>query len=398
MTPISSLACDVERDAMAAALSVVTRAMVRADSRSELSGKIELAVTPSGAVLHACDYRIDARATMPATVGAPGAILIAGDHLRTFIGKTRKGSVLSLSTGVEVMRVPVADKQGKVTYPEKSCDVLKIRCGRTHAALLAEDIVSYPVREPVPEEADAIAVSGSELAALLRTAQPAMLRDMKDAREMLMGVRVVPGAARLQAIATDVKRLHMAACEAVAPASATPATLPVDAIETLALIAESAGGETVRLAVTRHAATLRTGGVTCTAPLIIHEYPDVERVFPAVGTVVTVSAADLAVTIDRVGTVITDPKYGIRLRVEPISGSMIVSTLDRSTHATAEEWIDVDATGPAEGLFNHKFLLTALEQFGDSQVALRFATDTTQALTLTDPTPGDRRFLIMPMR
>lgn len=111
------------------------------------------------------------------------------------------------------------------------------------------------------------------------------------------------------------------------------------------------------------------------------------------------SAADLAVTIDRVGTVITDPKHGIRLRAEPISGSLIVSTLDRSTQATGEEWIAVDATGPAEGLFNHKHLLTALGPFGDSPVALRFATDATLALTITDaPEAAERRFLVMPMR
>lgn len=400
MMRASGLAGDIERDALAAALSIVVRATIRGDVKENLIGKVVLTITGTGGELRACDYRIDVRAAMPVTGAAPGAILIDGDRLRTFVGKVRKGGILSLSVGTELMRVPVADKNGKVTYPERLCDVLKIRSGRTNASLLAEDYVAYPSREPVPAEIEPIVMSGQALAAAIRTVQPAMLRDTKDSREHFMGVHLAPVVGHLQAVASDTKRLHLTICEAQIPDAAPSATLPVDAIETLALIAEAAGNETVRLSITRQDATLRFAGVTCTTPLIVIPYPALERVFPEIGTVVTVMAADLRQTIDRVGTVVADPKKGIRIRVEPEAGRLIVaSRADLSAQATAEEWIDVQATGPAEGIFNHKFMLAALEQFGDSPVALRFAADADLAMTITDsPEAAERRFLVIPTR
>lgn len=383
-------AFDLERDALATALQFAVRAMVSGEHR--LAGKMVLTADRSGTLeIHANDWRTDVRAVCPATVSVPGSIMLDGERLKAFVAKVRKGAIMSAA--VTTATLPTRDKDAR----ERTHSVLRILAGRGRTDLVTEDPAAYPARDPAPEE-DGAAGRGADIAAALRLAQPAVLRNLKDAREMLMGIHAAPQGGRLRISGLDGHRLHQTFADASAPDSLPEGIIPMDAMELIALIAEHAGEETARLSLSDQSITIRVQGITCSAPLIRQQYPPTERLFPAQRTVVTLNAAAFASTVDRVATVVEKPTHGIRLRVEPETHRLIVtSRAELSSLGTAEEWIEADADGPAEMCINHRYLLSALDFFGDDPVSLRFG-QPGDPVTITDPVPGDRRFLIMHVR
>ena len=355
-----------ERDALVAALSVVSRAVSTRGSVQVLAGVLVQA--QAGLVqLAATDMELSLRTSFPATVEGEGSLVIPGKLL------------------VDLVRL-LPESEVSIEYRAED-GAVRLTSGSYSSRVnvfAAEDFPRLP----------AIDVPFQEIAApaLLETIDRVSRAASRDeSRPVLTGVLVRFEGRKLVMAATDSYRLSVKETEFETEGPELEAIIPARALQELVRLA--AGAETVSLGVNENHVIFGTGSAWLTTRRIDGQFPNVKQLLPETFEAeLTLPRAELLDVVRRAG-VMAQRNAPLRLRFA--EGELTISAQSQDVGETSESLPVAYSGEPLEIGFNAEFLKEGLESVTTDEVSLKLINPLRPGLL----TEGDSFwYLIMPIR
>lgn len=308
-----------------------------------------------------------------ASVSTPGRVTVSAHTLFDIVRKLPDGSQVELSM----------EGEGR----------LLVAAGRARFRLSTLDPQEFP--EIVPGDLPTrFELEGEDLSRMLARVRYAI--STEETRYYLMGIYFHQVDGQLLAVSTDGHRLARTAKEAPENgASFDGVILPRKFIgEVLKIVDEVEGKVVIEMSPTKVRFTL--GDAILTSKVIDGTFPDYNRVIPKNNDkVVTVSAAALAESIDRVSTITSERTRAVRV---DLSTNKITLTVQSAENGRAVEEVETEYTGaPLEIGFNARYFLDVLNQNKDQVIDIAFAGPADPVLVKPRNGTGDLS-VIMPMR
>lgn len=374
----------LERDVLADAVAWTARSLPARPPVPVLAG---LLVEASGdrLTLSSFDYEVSARVTVEATVEEAGTALVSG-RLLAEITRSLPARPVTLSTeGTKVLLV----------------------CGSSRFSLPTLPVEDYPTLPDMPAVTGT--VHGAAFAAAV--AQVAIAAGRDDTLPVLTGIRMEIDGATLTLAATDRYRLAVRELP-WDPGQSDGQAIALVPARTLADTAKAlAAGDAVSLA-------LSSGGIgegligfegdgaagarRTTSRLLDGEFPKYRALLPSESQ--TVASLDSAAFIESVRRVALVAERNAPVRLTFTDGEL---QLDAGTgdDAQASESLEAVLEGePITIAFNPQYLLDGLGAIDAPTAVLSFTTATKPAVLTgrsadaVDPSSGDYRYLLMPVR
>jgi DNA polymerase III subunit beta len=366
ISPAGNVTVTCERDALVAALAVVSRAVSTRGSVQVLSGV--LVEAQNGLVqLAATDMELSLRTTFPAKVDGDGSLVVPGKLL------------------TDLVRL-LPDSEVTIEYrPEDGAAHIKSGSYSSRVNVFAaEDFPRLPSVD-VPLQA----ITSPALLETIDRVSRAASRD--ESRPVLTGVLVRFEGKKLVMAATDSYRLSVKETEFETAGPELEAIIPARALQELVRLA--AGTETVSLGVNENHVIFGTGSAWLTTRRIDGQFPNVKQLLPETFEVeVSLPRIELLDVVRRAG-VMAQRNAPLRLRFA--EGELTISAQSQDVGETRES-IPAAYTGdPLEIGFNAEFLKEGLESVTTDEVTLKLINPLRPGLL----TEGDTFwYLIMPIR
>lgn len=355
------------RDALAAALGVVSRGVASRGGVQILSG-IHLHAGDGLVTVAATDMEISLRASLPSEVTGEGSVVVPG-RLLTDLVRLLPDATVTLSH---------EDTQGALTVASGN-HVSRLQ------VFSAEDFPHLP-----PVDVPLHTISADALLATIEKVARAASRD--ESRPVLTGIFVRFEADRLTMAATDSYRLAVKETQLGESGPELEAIIPARALQELARIAS--GCESVQLGVHENHVIFSAGEVWLTSRRIDGQFPNYRQLLPeSFELELTVPRGPLLEVIRRAG-VLAQRNAPLRLRFGDGELRVRAQTQDIGE---AEEALAIDYAGdPLEIGFNPDFLREGLESISSDHLDLKLINPLRPGL-LASP---DESFwyLIMPIR
>ena len=355
-----------ERDALVAALAVVSRAVSTRGSVQVLAGVLLQA--QAGLVqLAATDMELSLRTSFPATVEGEGSLVIPGKLL------------------VDLVRL-LPESEVSIEYRAED-GAVRLTSGSYSSRVnvfAAEDFPRLPAIEVPFQE-----IAAPALLETIDRVSRAASRD--ESRPVLTGVLVRFEGRKLVMAATDSYRLSVKETEFETDGPELEAIIPARALQELVRLA--AGAETVSLGVNENHVIFGTGSAWLTTRRIDGQFPNVKQLLPETFEAeLTLPRAELLDVVRRAG-VMAQRNAPLRLRFA--EGELTISAQSQDVGETSES-LPVAYTGePLEIGFNAEFLKEGLESVTTDEVTLKLINPLRPGLL----TEGDSFwYLIMPIR
>ena len=365
--PAGNVTVTCERDALVAALSVVSRAVSSRGAVQVLSGVLVQA--QDGLVqVAATDMELSLRTTFAARVEGEGSLVVPGKLLVDLVRLLPDPEV--------TLEYRVEDGAAKITSGSYSSRV---------NVFAAEDFPRLPSVD-VPLHA----VGAPALLATIDRVSRAASRD--ESRPVLTGVLVRFEGNKLVMAATDSYRLSVKETELDSAGPELEAIIPARALQELSRL--SAAAETVSLGVNENHVIFGAGDAWLTTRRIDGQFPNVKQLLPETFEVeLALPRAELLDVVRRAG-VMAQRNTPLRLRFA--DGALTISAQSQDVGETSES-IPAGYTGePLEIGFNAEFLREGLESVTADEVTVKLINPLRPGLLSTE---GDAFwYLIMPIR
>ncbi|MFN8222756.1 MAG: DNA polymerase III subunit beta [Gaiellales bacterium] len=365
--PSGNVTVTCERDALVAALAVVSRAVSSRGSVQVLSGVL-LQAQDGLVQVAATDMELSLRTTFPAKVDGEGSLVVPGKLL------------------VDLVRLlPEPEVTIEHRVEEGSARITSGSYTSRLNVFAAEDFPRLPSVD-VPLQA----VAAPALLATVDRVSRAASRD--ESRPVLTGVLVRFEGTKLVMAATDSYRLSVKETELEVAGPELEAIIPARALQELSRLA--AGTETISLGVNENHVIFGAGDAWLTTRRIDGQFPNVNQLRPeAFELELTLPRTELLDVVRRAG-IMAQRNTPLRLRFA--DGALTVSAQSQDVGETSES-IPVAHTGdPLEIGFNAEFLREGLESITDDEVTIKLINPLRPGLLEND---GDAFwYLIMPIR
>ena len=365
--PSGNVTVTCERDALVAALSVVSRAVSSRGSVQVLSGVLVQA--QDGLVqVAATDMELSLRTTFPARVDGEGSFVVPGKLLVDLVRLLPDPEV--------TLEYRAEDGAAKITSGSYSSRV---------NVYAAEDFPRLPSVD-VPLHA----VDAPALLATIDRVSRAASRD--ESRPVLTGVLVRFEGNKLVMAATDSYRLSVKETDLETAGPELEAIIPARALQELSRLSSAA--ETISLGVNENHVIFGAGDAWLTTRRIDGQFPNVKQLLPETFEVeLALPRTELLDVVRRAG-VMAQRNTPLRLRFA--DGALTISAQSQDVGETSES-IPVGYTGEALEIgFNAEFLREGLESVTADEVTIKLINPLRPGLLSTE---GDAFwYLIMPIR
>lgn len=368
----------VDRAGFAEAIGWVTRSAGARPSLPALAGVL-LVAEDGRLTFGSTDLEVTAETAIPATVEAPGRVLLSARMLALLVA-----------------RFPDAPVQ-----LEDEGDRLRISCGRAKFRVRRLNAEDFPALPTIAEDAPRATVKADAFSRLAAQVGRAAAGP-DDGRPVLAGVRLEAIDGRLVAAATDTFRL---ATRSVA----FDGTLSNDAIVPARALTEAARsateqGEAVTVVLEAGQVSFLFGERRLTSRLIEGSYPDYRSLFPDAHEVdVTIDRAALTEALQRV-SVIASAQTNTPVVLAVSEGGVDVTASNQEA-GDAMESVEAAVNGvTSEGMeiaFNPVYLIGGLEAAGTERVRLELRDGLRAAVIRpvgAEDEIDDLVYLLMPMR
>lgn len=367
VAPSGNVTVTCERDALVAALGVVSRAVSSRGAVQVLSGVFVQA--QDGLVqIAATDMELSLRTTFGAKVDGEGSLVVPGKLLVDLVRLLPDPEV--------TLEYRIEDGAAKITSGSYTSRV---------NVFAAEDFPRLPSVD-VPLQA----ISAPALLATIDRVSRAASRD--ESRPVLTGVLVRFEGSKLVMAATDSYRLSVKETELESAGPELEAIIPARALQELSRL--SAGAESISLGVNENHVIFGAGDAWLTTRRIDGQFPNVKQLLPETFEVeLTLPRAELLDVVRRAG-VMAQRNTPLRLRFA--DGALTISAQSQDVGETSES-IPAAYTGePLEIGFNAEFLREGLESVTTDDVTVQLINPLRPGLLSTE---GDAFwYLIMPIR
>ena len=273
---------------------------------------------------------------------------------------------------------------------------ISLKCGRSRFGIVGAPKSEYPVL-PDFNKASAFELPAGVIAHMVRKTIFAASSD--ETRHVLNGVFWAAKKGTLEMVATDGRRLAVVAQKVLPKEKEFAVIVPTKVLaEFLRLVSlleiEDGDEEKMLVAVTENQITFQLKGTTLLSRLVGGSFPNYEQVIPSKKEVIfTASTKDLhAVTkraslcaVDRGGSV----KYALK------KGQLHVSASSQNNEFNEDLSVEYGGAEFAVA-FNPQFVLDALKHVDTDKVSVAMTSPVNPALF--EPSEGDYRFVVMPMR
>lgn len=366
----------IPRDALLPALAALNRVVEKRNTIPVLSN-ILLRAENGALALKATDLDIEATASAPADIAAPGAITAPAAMLHDIARKLPADAAITLEAADGRMTVRAGRSRFTLqTLPEE--DFPDISAGELpHSFALA---------------AEAVTAMADKVAFAIST---------EETRYYLNGIfmHVAEGAdgTLLTFVATDGHRLSRLGMPAPAGTEGMPGVIiPRKAVGEIARLAAALPKETLRFSVSPSKIRVEAGPFALVSKLIDASFPDYKRVIPSGNDKRAVlDAAALRAALDRVSTISSERGRAVKLSLG--EGALRLSVSNPDAGDAAEE-IDADYdAAPLEIGFNARYLLDILGALGGDTVLIKLA-DPGSPTILQTRDGAEHLTVLMPMR
>lgn len=357
-----------ERDILAEAFAAAGRAASSRVGAFPALGGLRLELT--GDTLTVMGTDIELTIALDITVGGDGdgAVVVPARLVTEIVRNLPTGSVQFVYDG----------------------DDVQIGSGRSNFTVRTLALADYPIQQI--EEADAVSMSGADVAEALRQVVRAASAD--ESRPQLTGVLIAAEDSGVKMVATDSYRL---AIRDLPPSSMLEAgqrvLVPSRALNELQRLLSGEGDLQARLG--EHFATFESGPVRLTTRLIESEYPNYGNLVPPNNSnLLTVGREEFLDSIRRAKILVRDATP-VRLDFE--SSTLTVSVVTQEL-GTASETLDCRYEGIEMSIaFNPDFLMAGIDAIDTDEITLATKESTTPAV-MRGAGRDDYLYLLMPVR
>ena len=362
---VGELRITCDRDALAARVAVVNRAVSTRSAVQVLSG-IRLSSSASVVELAATDMELSLRTEMPGTTAGDGAVVVPAKLLADIVRLLPPGEVV------------LEEHDGSLTVSSGSYSSRL----NTYAA---ED---FP---RLPDTSGALTpLSAPALVDTIERVSRAASRD--ESRPVLTGILVRFEGSSVVMAATDSYRMSVKETVLSTPGPALEAIIPARALGELQRLA--AGVETIELAVQENHVVFHVGDVWLTTRRIDGQFPDIKKLRPDTFEAELTLPRGEVLEVVRRAAVLAQRNSPLRLRFA--EGELTVSAQSQDVGETRETMPIPYSGDPLEIGFNADFLREGLESVTADDISFKLINPLRPGLITAD---GDSFwYLIMPIR
>jgi DNA polymerase-3 subunit beta len=293
--------------------------------------------------LTATDLEVGARVSVPAKVGAKGAITVSARKLAEI-----------------VKELPAAAVALKVTDNV----TVSLRCGGATYRMVGLASDDFPPVVPASPQSW-VSIEAKILREMLAQTSFAVSHD--ETRYALNGVLFAFQGKDVRMVATDGHRLALSARSLGQGVASATGIVPRKAVTEIMRVIGV--GEEVQIAITENQFVLQMPNFVMTARLIEGQFPNYEAVIPkAHPGRLTTARAGLSAALRRVAVMAEERNKPVKLALSPASLKVSASSQELGE---AEEILDVEYAGAEMVIgFNSRYLLEAMAALEKDQVVL----------------------------
>lgn len=362
----------VERNELLAPLQVAHAIVERRQTLPILSNVL-LTATEQGLRLSATDLEVEL--SVPGNIdkcAVPGSVTLPARKLLDLCRALPDGTLMTI---------------------DSSGDRAAIRAGRSRFSLSTLPATEFPAIDITADEL-ALELPQRDLRRAIEATHFAMAQ--QDVRYYLNGMLFEISAGKARLVATDGHRMAVTDLELDLPSDVVRRIIVPrkTVIEALRLLSDD---ETpARLGVGTDHLTLTAADVVFKSKVIDGSFPDYERVVPRnQDKVIDVGRLGLRESLGRVAIFANEKYRSVRLQIEP---RLLRLSANNAENEEAEDELEIDYAGAGLEIgFNVSYLIDVLTALRGESVRLHLS-DPGSSCLLTDPTGGNSRYVIMPMR
>ncbi len=362
----------VSQEALAAMLSLVTRAVGSGNINAALGGVLVRA-EEGRLLLMATDMEMAIQGEVAATVDAGGTILLSARHLSELVRHFEAGTLELTDDGDGSARV----RQGKRNF-----------------SLQVMDPESFPELEE--EGGAAFILPQRELRRMVRHVQAALSKDTSPSRAVLTGAWYKQSGREIEMISSDGVRVAWAREEMKEELPGErELVLPGRTLQELDRVLSEEG--TLRMSVGERMIFVEVGAVTLATRRMEENYPKVKEYLPKeYGVRRVVSRRELEKALERIFLIARE------VETSPMDFALEEErvVLQTQTPQVGSGYEEVSAAGDGastEAKFNTRYLLEGVRVMTGEELQLE-ATEEGSALCLTPLERPQYKYVVLPMR
>jgi DNA polymerase III subunit beta len=332
----------IDRDAFLKGLQMVQN-IVEPRQTLPILANVLLEAEGEGVRLTATDLEVGARVSVPAKVGAKGAITVSARKLAEI-----------------VKELPAAAVALKVTDNV----TVSLRCGGATYRMVGLAPDDFPPVVPASPQSW-VSIEAKVLREMLTQTSFAVSHD--ETRYALNGVLFAFQGKDVRMVATDGHRLALSTRSLGQGVASATGIVPRKAVTEIMRVIGA--GEEVQVAITENQFVLQMPTFVMTARLIEGQFPNYEAVIPkAHPGRMTTARGGLSAALRRVAVMAEERNKPVKLALSPASLKVSASSQELGE---AEEVLDVEYAGEELVIgFNSRYLLDAMAALDKDQVVL----------------------------
>ncbi|PYN31867.1 MAG: DNA polymerase III subunit beta [Candidatus Rokuibacteriota bacterium] len=332
----------IDRDAFLKGLQMVQN-IVEPRQTLPILANVLLEAAGDSVRLTATDLEVGARVSVPAKVGAKGAITLSARKLAEIVKELPAAAVaLKVSENVTV----------------------SLRCGGATYRMVGLAPDDFPPVVPASPQSW-VSIEAKMLREMLTQTSFAVSHD--ETRYALNGVLFVFQGKDVRMVATDGHRLALSARSLGQGVASATGIVPRKAVTEIMRVIGA--GEEVQIAITENQFVLQMPNFVMTARLIEGQFPNYDAVIPKTHPArLTTARGGLSSALRRVAVMAEERNKPVKLALSPASLKVSASSQELGE---AEEILDVEYAGEEMVIgFNSRYLLEAMAALEKDQVVL----------------------------
>ncbi len=336
----------VKKDVLASAMATVGKFVATKVQTPILSG-VSVTAKEGKLTLQATDYEIGAVVNVPAEVSDEGTVIVAGRYF---------GEMVRVMPGDEIAI-------------ETKGNAIAMKSAKSNFSLLSMGEKDFPAIKPIVSDKK-IAVTGSILRELIKKTAFATASD--DTRPVFTGVLFdVSEDGTIRMVATNTHRLAYCEAGTLDGGVAFKAIVPKRILDEISRVAGD--NDVIDIAASNAEMSFSVGGNLFVTRLIEGNFPDFERVFPAVASKkATIKVADFLPALSRVSLISRASEYNT-LKMT-FNGNEATLYSDNSAVGKSEESFAIEYEGePLTINFNASYLMDALKAVSADTITLNMS-------------------------
>jgi len=332
----------IDRDAFLKGLQMVQN-IVEPRQTLPILANVLLEAAGDTVRLTATDLEVGARVSVPAKVGAKGAITVSARKLAEIV-KELPAAAVALKVAENV--------------------TVTLRCGGATYRMVGQAPDDFPPVVPASPQSW-VSIEAKVLREMLTQTSFAVSHD--ETRYALNGVLFAFQGKDVRMVATDGHRLALSNRSLGQGVASATGIVPRKAVTEIMRVIGS--GEEVQLAITENQFVLQMPNFVMTARLIEGQFPNYEAVIPkAHPGRLTTARGGLSAALRRVSVMAEERNKPVKLALSPASLKVSASSQELGE---AEEILDVEYAGEEMVIgFNSRYLLEAMAALEKDQVVL----------------------------